>query len=246
MADAVPHRRDWRDLSFVHRDQRLSGANDRGYDPASVGTTITPTGYKNASQLAGILTLNPQVGDFVGASVGTYGWNFNSGVYQAPNAPAHIVACPNNTCDGTMGAFTLSKPWTVNVTSPGTTFTVILPATVQNVSYDHNVYVVNAKGPDSPDGAGASTNSPSILALAGYANTLSATITDNYYDSCGTSSLASGRDPCVAPPLNGLLGAGNNYGREAHMGVFGSRGQVHRHIKNSGCCFGIQGLSPIS
>jgi hypothetical protein len=33
---------------------------------------------------------------------------------------------------------------------------------------------------------------------------------------------------------------------EAHMGVFGSRGQVHRHIKNSGCCFGIQGLSPIS
>ena len=34
--------------------------------------------------------------------------------------------------------------------------------------------------------------------------------------------------------------------QRTHMGVFGSRGQVHRHIKNSGCCFGIQGLSPIS
>ena len=32
---------------------------------------------------------------------------------------------------------------------------------------------------------------------------------------------------------------------EAHMGVFGSSGQVHWHIKNSGGCFGIQGLSPI-
>jgi hypothetical protein len=34
--------------------------------------------------------------------------------------------------------------------------------------------------------------------------------------------------------------------RWTHMGVFGSSGQVHRHIKNSGGCFGIQGLSPIS
>ena len=57
---------------------------------------------------------------------------------------------------------------------------------------------------------------------------------------------ASLRPSRVAAHDSGAVWFATPSPQRTHMGVFGSSGQVHRHIKNSGGCFGIQGLSPIS
>ena len=107
-----------------------------------------------------------------------------------PPAPMPVIAgCPNDTCDGSPGDYTLNVPWTVTCRTNNCSWGLIFRATVDTADYENNVWVGNiinstgAAGRAFCTGPGCSTNQS--VWWVGYGIYQNVIVKNNYADLCG-------------------------------------------------------------
>ena len=122
-----------------------------------------------------------------------------------PPAPMPVIAgCPNDTCDGSLGDYTLNVPWTVTCRTNNCGWGLIFRATVDTADYENNVWVGNiinstgAAGRVFCTGPGCSTNQS--VWWAGYGIYQNVIVKNNYADMCGIGGAFKQTRDTTGPP----------------------------------------------
>jgi hypothetical protein len=122
-----------------------------------------------------------------------------------PPAPVPVIAgCPNDTCDGSPGDYTLNVPWTVTCRTNNCGWGLIFRATVDTADYENNVWVgniINATGAAGRvfcTGPGCGANQS--VWWAGYGIYQNVIVKNNYADMCGIGGAFKQTRDTTGPP----------------------------------------------
>jgi hypothetical protein len=132
---------------------------------------------------------------------------FDSYKNPPPPSPVPVIAgCPNDTCDGSPGDYTLNVPWTVTCRN-NCGWGLIFRATVGTADYENNVWVGNII--NSTGAAGSSfCKGPGCGVIqsvwwAGYGIYQNVIVKNNYADMCGiTGAFRQDRDTYGPPDFH--------------------------------------------
>ncbi len=126
--------------------------------------------------------------------------------YSTPPPPASvpvIAACPNNTCDGSAGDYTLNVPWTVTC-NRNCGWGLIFKASVDTADYENNVWVGNVVNSTGAAGSnfckGPGCASLQSIWWAGYGVYQNVTVKNNYADLCGVGGAFTTAKDTTGPP----------------------------------------------
>ena len=180
--------------------------------------------------------------------------------YSVSGSPPFIVpkisACPNDTCDGSPGDYTINVPGSTCAT--GCTWRWIFPASVDTADYENNVWVsnvVNATGASREAGSGPGKGGTTQIWWAGYGIYQTVIVKNNYVDLCGagptfnTAGYTTGAPDyhCVIPQsldIKSAFGGANGetsvveggnvmMTKGAYFGVFKAQNSIDRRSSKS-------------